>query len=426
MKNKSYKPRVADRTLERKLRGKGAVLIEGAKWCGKTTTAEQMARSVFYMSEMGKREQNIQMARMNPAFILKGDHPRLIDEWQEAPELWDAIRWEADHAGEFGLYILTGSAVPADMSNVSHTGTGRFAWLRMRPMSLWESGDSTGEVSLSQLFDGAEMVEGRCAQDLERMAFLLCRGGWPQAVNSDDDIALDQSFDYVDAVAKRDIQAADGVTRDPEMVRRLLRSYARLQGSMSSIGTIRSDILANETNALTEETIGLYIKALKNIFVVEDSLAWNPNLRSKTAIRSSDTRYFTDPSIATAALGIGPKDLVNDLDTFGLLFETLCVRDLRVFADALNGTVYHYRDKNGLECDAVVHLSDGRYGLVEVKLGGDNLIASGAATLTQLASKLDYTTMKRPSFMMVLTAVGPYAYKRDDGVFVVPIGCLRD
>lgn len=426
MENKHYKPRIADRLLERKLRGKGAVLVEGAKWCGKTTTAEQIARSVFYMSETGKSEQNVQLARMNPKFLLKGENPRLIDEWQMAPEIWDAIRWESDHAGRFGLFILTGSAVPADMSKVFHSGTGRFGWLKMRPMSLWESGDSTGEVSLKSLFDGAETVEGMCQNDLERMAFLTCRGGWPQAVNMDEDVALDQAFDYVSAVERRDIQMADGVGRDPVMVHRLLRSYARNQGSQASCGTIRADIIANENDSMTEETIGLYIKALKNIFVVEDSLAWNPNLRSKTAVRTSDTRYFTDPSIATAALGIGPEDLMNDLDTFGLLFETLCVRDLRIFAEALNGDVYHYRDKNGLECDAVVHLRNGQYGLIEMKLGGDDWVNAGAETLKKLAAKIDTTKMKSPSFLMVLTAVGPYAYRRSDGVYVVPIGCLKD
>ena len=426
MKTDKYRPRVADGVLARKLKGKGAVLIEGAKWCGKTTTAEQIAQSVLYMSETGRTEQNIQLAKINPKFLLKGDNPRLIDEWQLAPELWDAIRWEVDHAGRLGLFILTGSAVPADMSNVYHTGTGRFAWLKMRPMSLWESGDSTGEVSLSALFEGAESVEGMCQNDLNRTAFLVCRGGWPQAVDMDDDIALDQSFDYLEAVEKRDIEMADGVSRDPVMVHRILRSYARLQGAQASLGTIRADTLTNEADTLTEETIGQYIKALKNIYVIEDMLAWNPNLRSKTAIRTSDTRYFTDPSIASAELGVGPADLINDLDTFGLLFETLCMRDLRVFAEALNGNVYHYRDKNGLECDAVVHLRDGRYGLIEVKLGGDNLIDAGAQTLKKLADKIDTDKMKSPSFLMVLTATGPYAYKREDGVLVVPIGCLKD
>ena len=422
-----YRPRIADRLLAKKLAGKGAVLLEGAKWCGKTTTAEQIARSILYMSETGKIEQNRQLATVNPGLLLKGDKPRLIDEWQVAPQLWDSIRFEADHAKELGLFILTGSCVPADMSTVIHSGTGRFGRLRMRPMSLWESGESTGEVSLKELFEKKEeQIEGMSRLDLERIAFVACRGGWPLSVDMDDDIALDQAFDYLAAVEKRDVQQADRIERDPTRVHRLLRSYARHQGAQASYGTIRADLVSNEGESLDESSIASYIKALKNIFVIEDVEAWNPNLRSKTAIRTSDTRYFTDPSIATAALGLGPTDLMADLNTFGLIFEALCIRDLRVYAEALNGSVYHYRDKNGLECDAVVHLRTGHYGLVEVKLGGDILIAEGVRTLLKLREKIDTTKMKAPSFLMVLTANGPYAYRREDGVYVVPISCLKD
>ena len=422
----NYRPRIADRLLERKLKGKGAVLLEGAKWCGKTTTAEQICRSVLYMSEPGKRDQNIQLAHINPALLLSGDKPRLIDEWQVAPTLWDAVRFDADHSNQLGLYVLTGSSVPPDMSEVFHSGTGRFAWLRMRPMSLWESGESTGDVSLKQIFDGEGNIAGVSHLDLERVAFLTCRGGWPLSVDMEDEIALDQAFDYVSAVEKRDIQALDGVERDPVRVHRLLRSYSRHQGTQISNAAIRDDLSENEGESLDVETIASYIKALKRIFVIEETEAWNPNLRSKTAIRTSDTRYFTDPSIATASLGIGPADLISDLNTFGLIFETLCMRDLRVYAEALNGNVYHYRDKDGLECDAVVHLRDGRYGLVEIKLGGAKLIEEGAASLKTLASKIDTTKMKQPSFLMVLTATGDYAFKREDGVLVVPIGSLKD
>lgn len=422
---KTYKKRIADGLLQRKLAGKGAVLIEGAKWCGKTTTAEQIAQSVKYMTETGMMEQNIRMATLNPKLLLKGDTPRLIDEWQVAPGLWDSIRFEADH-GPLGQFVLTGSSVPADMSKVVHSGTGRIGWLRMRPMSLWESQESTGEVSLEELFAAPEQIGAINKMDIEQVAFLTCRGGWPLAVDMEHDVALDQAFDYVEAVEKRDIQKVDGVVRDPVRVHRLLRSLARNQGSQASCGTIRADLVANESDSLSEDTIASYIKALKEIFVVEDSEAWNPNLRSKTAIRTSDTRYFTDPSIATASLGIGPQDLINDLDTFGLMFETMAVRDLRVYAEALNGKVYHFRDKNGLECDAVVHLRDGRYGLVEIKLGGDDLIEGGADSLKNLASKIDTEKMKAPSFMMVLIGVGTYAYRREDGVYVVPIGCLKE
>lgn len=422
---KKYRPRIADKLLERKLKGKGAVLLEGAKWCGKTTTAEQICRSVLYMSEPGRREQNIQLAHINPGLLLRGEKPRLIDEWQVAPTLWDAVRFEADHNSELGLFVLTGSSVPPDMSEVFHSGTGRFAWVRMRPMSLWESGESTGEVSLREIFEGAD-VAGTSTLDLERMAFITCRGGWPLAVDMEPDVALDQAFDYIAAVERGDIQAVDGVERDPSRVHRLLRSYSRHQGAQVSNAAIKDDLKENEGDSLDVETIASYIKALKRIFVIEDIEAWNPNLRSKTAIRTSDTRYFTDPSIATAALGIGPADLISDLNTFGLIFETLCMRDLRVYAEALNGNVYHYRDKDGLECDAVVHLRDGRYGLVEVKLGGDRLIAEGAASLAKLAQKIDTTKMKQPSFLMVLTATGDYAYRREDGVLVVPVGSLKD
>lgn len=421
-----YKHRIADRLLERKLAGKGAVLIEGPKWCGKTTTAEQHAKSLLYMTESGKIEQHLQLARLNPALLLEGKKPRLIDEWQVAPSLWDSIRFESDHSSSLGLFILTDSAVPADLSQVVHTGTGRIGWLRMRPMSLWESEDSTGEVSLEELFTTPAIIKGTSAINLEKIAFLTCRGGWPLAVNMKSDIALDQAFDYVDAVEKRDVSLADGVNRDPSRTHRLLRSYARHQGSQANYATIKADLQANEAESFSEETIASYINALKKIFVIEDSEAWNPNLRSKSAIRTSDTRYFSDPSIATAALGLGPSDLINDLNTFGLIFETLCVRDLRVYAEALNGKVYHFRDKNGLECDAVIHLRNGSYGLVEIKIGGDNLIEEGAKTLKDLAGKIDLDRMKSPSFLMVLTAVGTYAYRREDGVYVVPVGCLKD
>lgn len=423
---KNYRPRIADKLLQRKLAGKGCVLVEGTKWCGKTTTSEQIAKSIKYMTETGKKDENIQLASINPKLLLKGEKPRLIDEWQVAPLLWDSIRFDADHSDDFGLYILTGSSVPADMSGVIHSGTGRMGWLKMRPMTLWESGDSTGEVSLANLFDQKEPIEGENKLDLERVAYLCCRGGWPKALLMDEDIALDQAFDYIEAVEKRDISQSDGVERDPVRVHRLLRSYARNIGTQANYSTILEDLKANEIDSLDEDTIASYIKALKNIFVIEDTTAWNPNLRSKTAIRTSDTRYFTDPSIATAALGLGPQDLIDDLNTFGFIFESLCIRDLRVFADALSGEVHHFRDKYGLECDAVIHLRNGRYGLVEIKLGGDKLIEEGVESLKTLSARIDTDKMKKPSFLMVLTATGSYAYQREDGIFVVPIGCLKD
>lgn len=422
----NYRKRIADHILARKLEGKGAVLIEGPKWCGKTTTAEQVAASILYMDDSEKKEQNIAMSELNPKRLLKGAAPRLIDEWQIAPKLWDAIRFEVDHRRELGQFVLTGSAVPPDTKEITHSGTGRFTWLTMRPMSIFESGDSSGEVSLKSLFEQPNEIDGESTLSIERLAFLVCRGGWPQSIDMRDEIALDQPVDYCEAVVKSDINRADGVQKNPERVKRLMRSYARNQGSQVPNTVIVRDIAANDEAKMDEETAASYLNALRKIFVIEDMPAWNPNLRSKTAIRSSDTRYYVDPSIAAAALGIGPQDLINDLKIFGFLFETLCVRDLRVFADALNGDVYHYRDKDGLECDAVVHLRNGVYGLVEIKLGGDKLIEEGSVNLKALSDKIDTDKMKKPAFLMVLTGTGDYAYRRPDGVYVVPIGCLKD
>ena len=419
-----YRKRVADDILKRKLEGKGAVLIEGPKWCGKTTTAEQIAGSTLYMDDPENKGQNIAMSELNPKRLLKGPTPRLIDEWQLAPKLWDAIRFEVDHRNDLGQFVLTGSAVPPDTKEITHSGTGRFTWMTMRPMSLFESGDSSGEVSLRSLFDAPSAIDGENLLDLNRLAFLICRGGWPQAVDMRDEIALDQAIDYYDAVVHSDINRADGVSKNPERVKRLMRSYARHQGTQTANTAITADIIGNDEGSIHEETVGSYISALKKIFVVEDMPAWNPNLRSKTAIRTSDTRYFVDPSIAAASLGIGPEELMGDLKTFGFRFEALCVRDLRVFADGLGGGVSHYRDKDGLECDSVVHLRNGSFGLVEIKLGGDKLIEEGARNLLSLNGKLDTVQMKSPNFMMVLVGVGKFQYRRPDGVYVVPIGCL--
>jgi hypothetical protein len=429
---KEYKNRIADQILTDKLDAMGAVLIEGPKYCGKTSLAAQQAKSILYMSDPETRNQNLTLAKTNIKKLLEGNTPRLIDEWQLAPQFWDAVRNEVDRRDEDGQFMLTGSAVPPkpkdEDEQIFHSGTGRIAYLKLRTMSLWESGDSTGEVSLGSLFDSTEQIEGTSRIDLDRLAYLTCRGGWPKAVlKKSEKAALAQAIEYYEAVVRSDISRVDEVERDPELTMRLMRSYARHQGAQATAGTILEDIRTNETDTLSENTIYNYIKALKKIFVIEDAVAWNPNLRSKTAIRTSDTRYFSDPSVATAALGLGPKDLINDLNTFGLFFETLCVRDLRVYADAIGGTVYHYRDKSNLECDAVVHLRNGSYGLVEIKLGGKDLIEEGAKTLKALAEKIDTTKMKQPSFMMVLTGIGDYAYQRPkDGILVVPVGCLKN
>lgn len=317
--------------------------------------------------------------------------------------------------------------MPPSTDEIFHSGTGRFAKLKMRTMSLYESGDSTGEVSLADFFkeDAQQTIIGNSHIDINHLAYLICRGGWPGALEMDEQDALASAFDYFDVVCDTDISRVDNVTRDPQRVRLLMRSYARHQGTMATVGTILADLKANEESTLSDNTVYDYIKALKKIFVIEDMPAWNPNLRSKTAIRTSDNRYFIDPSIATAALGISPKDLINDLETMGLLFETLAIRDLRVYADALDGQVYHYRDKKGLECDAIVHLRDGSYGLIEIKLGGDKLIEDGATNLKKLRDDIDTSHMKAPSFLMTLTGVGDFPYRRDDGVYVVPIGCLK-
>ncbi len=422
---KEYYQRISDKVLINHLESKGAVLIEGAKWCGKTTTAKHAAKSYIEMDRPDLTEQYQQMARIKPSNLLEGEVPHLIDEWQIAPNIWNAIRYEVDQRGDFGQFILTGSSVPAKLYESTHTGTGRIVRMRMRPMSLYESKDSTGQVSLQDLFEGKE-ISATDSHSIEDIAFLICRGGWPSALDRPEKVALKQAFDYFDAVVNDDISRVDDVRRNPERTKRLMKSYGRNIATQAALETIREDVISNDVETFDKETLYSYLNALAKIFVIEDSPAWNPNLRSKTAIRTSDTRYFVDPSIAVAALGLGPNDLVNNLEYMGLIFENLCVRDLRVYADSLDGSVYHYRDKTGLECDAVVHLRNGSYGLIEVKLGGDKLINEGAQTLIKLANKIDTDKMKAPSFLMVLCGVAPFAYKREDGVFVVPVTCLKD
>ncbi len=422
----NYKIRIADEILADKLDAMGCVLIEGPKYCGKTTLALQHANSTLFMADPDTKTQNLILAQTNINRLLEGATPRLIDEWQLAPQFWDAVRNTVDKRNKDGQFILTGSAVPVDSKEIFHSGTGRMSWLRLRTMSLWESGESSGDVSLGELFKNSMEIDGASSVDIDQLAFLACRGGWPKAtLKARKKAALMQAEEYFEAVVRYDISRVDNVERDPELARRLMRSLARNQGGQIPVTTIVDDLSSN--GSVSAQTVSAYIKALENIFVIEDSLSWNPNLRSKTAIRASNTRYFSDPSIATASLGLGPEDLINDLNTFGLILETLCVRDLRVYSEPLGGTVYHYRDKNGLECDAVIHLKNGKYGLVEIKLGGDRLIEEGAANLKKLAEKIDTSKMNEPSFLMVLTGVGQYAYRRPlDGVLVVPIGCLRN
>ncbi len=420
---KEYLPRIYDKVLARKLEAKGAVLIEGPKWCGKTTTALQQAKSVLYMQDPEIRSQNLMMADIHPTELLRGDTPRLIDEWQIAPKLWDAVRFEVDRRDEFEQFILTGSSVPVSLDEKSHTGTGRISRMRMRPMSLFESGDSTGAISLGALLDGNELPVSTCSTTIQQIAFLTCRGGWPKAIGQTERIALQQAFDYLDAVADIDISSVDGTNRDPRKAKALMRSYARLSAQQATLSSIEEDMKGSDLMSIN--TIRSYVDALSNIFVTEDLTAWNPNLRSKTAIRTSPTRHFVDPSIATAALGLGPADLLNDLNTFGFIFESLCVRDLRTYADALDGEVFHYRDKSGLECDAVIHLRNGSYGLVEIKLGGDTAIEQAATSLIDLRDKIDTEKMRAPAFCMILIGAGDYSYTRPDGVTVIPVTMLR-
>lgn len=421
-----YKQRIADRILERKVLGKGAVLIEGPKWCGKTTTAKQLAKSVLDLGDSAVLKQSSGLIEISPKTLLEGNSPRLIDEWQALPPIWDSIRSEVDKRGEPSQFILTGSSVLPEADETVHSGTGRFATIKMRPMSLYESGESSGTISLRNLFDGKPIEVQQNVLELEDIAYLTCRGGWPWATIIPKEVALDQAFDYVDSVIQRDIQRVDKVKRNAERAKLLLRSYARNISQQVSYSTIRKDMLSNDASTLDEDTVADYIKAFKKLFVIEDLAAWNPNIRSKAAIRTSDTRHFVDPSIGTAILGLGPNDLINDLKSFGFFFEDLVVRDLRVYAEALDGELYHYRDSNGLECDTVLHRRNGSYALMEVKLGGEQNIEEGAKSMLSLAGNIDTDKMAAPSFMAVIVGVGKYAYLRKDGVYVIPVGCLRD
>lgn len=422
-----YYPRIIDQKIKQNQAVMGATVIEGPKWCGKTTTAEQFTKSQLYLADPDKIKEYKILGDASPKKLLEGEKPRLIDEWQVAPKLWDAIRFDVDHSRGFGQYILTGSSSPRNKKEIFHGGTGRFSWAKMRPMTLYESEDSSGDISLTDLFASKQNLTGVNKIDsIDRLAFLTCRGGWPRVkeIASDAD-SLRVAFEYVNGIAKTgpDGEDEENTRRKTERLRRELRSLARNQGTQASMETILADMGGNPPDP---RTLKSDLDELARLFVTEDSLAWNPNLRSQTAIRTSDTRYFVDPSIGTAALGLGPEDLINDMNTFGFLFETLCVRDLRVYAEALDGDVYHYRDKSGLECDAVVHLRNGRYGLIEIKIGGDALVQEGVEKLTDLRNNLDTEKMKEPAFMAVVTGLGAYAYQRpEDGIYVVPIGCLK-
>lgn len=418
-----YFDRLGDLELKLALETSGAILIEGPKWCGKTSTALMASKSVIYMQNPDYSASYLEVANHQPSILLRGEVPRLIDEWQMAPVLWDAVRFEVDQRAELGQFILTGSAVPTDNAT-AHTGTGRIARMRMRTMSLFESKESNGEISLSDLFEGRQIVETSMSNlKIEDIAFVICRGGWPSTLKLSENAALKNAFDYTEAVINYDVSEVDQVEKNPERVRLLMRSLARNIATIANYQTIKEDMEANDA-VISDKSIASYINALKRIFVVEDVPAWMPSLRSKTAIRTSEKRHFVDPSIATAVMRIKPQALLNDFEYFGFLFESLCTRDVRVYAQSIDGDVFHYRDKNNLEADLIIRLRDGRWAGIEVKLG-QKQIDEAAANLLKLKNIIDVEKMGEPSFLMVITG-GQFAFQRPDGVWVVPIGCLRN
>ncbi len=416
-----YLPRLADKALDSKLQYAGAVCIRGPKWCGKTSTAEQRAHSAIYLQDPDELENHLMLAQTKPSLLLQGDKPRLIDEWQDAPQLWDAVRFAVDRGQETGAYILTGSVVPGKKPR--HSGTGRFSYLDMRPMTLFESRDSTGDVSLAKLFEERYEPEGVSQADIEDIAYLACRGGWPRAVTIGGKPSLNIAKDYLAALCEEDVSRVDGIERNPQYARAIAAEYARCTATMASLNTIRGD-LARRGTEFSKDLVNSYVAAMRKLYAIEDLGSWSPSLHAKSRISRRPARFFADPSIAVAALGASPQTIVRDVSTLGMLYENLCVRDLRVYAEAMGGRVLRYHDSTGLEADAVVELDDGRYGLVEVKLGAA-FVDGGARTLLKLAGKLDTSVMGKPSFMAVLTP-GGYAFRRTDGVSVVPITCLRD
>ncbi|MBQ2623887.1 MAG: ATP-binding protein [Kiritimatiellae bacterium] len=429
MARNEYRPRIADKLLQMELLSAGAVLVEGAKWCGKTRTAEQVAHSIVYMQDQDMADNYLQMAETMPSMLLEGDEPHLIDEWQVAPNLWDAVRFAVDKRGGMGHFVLTGSAVPPDDDSEEnpklkrrHTGTGRITRLLMRPMSLWESGDSNGKVSLGDLFDGKVFAPASCELSIPDIARLICRGGWPESIFLSGNPALRIARNYVKAIVEEDVHRVDGVERNPERVMCLLKSLARNVSSVATQQTIIDDMCANDCTA-SDKTVADYLNALRRIFVIEDTPAWAPTLRSRTAVRTAAKRQFSDPSIPAAVLGVNPDGLMRDIITMGFLFESMCCRDLRVYAQTMDGKVAHFRDRYGLEIDLVVSLPDGKWGGVEVKLGSGR-IDEAASNLTKIARRIDEERMGKPSFLMVLTGT-KFAFRRPDGVYVVPLGCLR-
>ena len=418
---KKYLPRLVDTLLKNELEAFGAVLITGPKWCGKTTTGLNQARSKLFLQNPDEREQNLRLADVKPSLLLQGDNPRLIDEWQDAPQLWDAVRFSVDQKAETGLYILTGST-SVDESKIAHSGVGRISRLKMRTMSLYESGNSNGEVRITDLLKG-NGVASKSPHSIEDIADLIVGGGWPASVGKPLKVKKRQVAGYCKAIINTEISTADGIRRDSEKVLQVLRSYSRHISTQATIQTITSDVTKN-FDSIYRKTVSEYLDALRKIFVIEDLKAWSPALRSRTTISTSSTRHFLDPAIAAYFLDAYPVDLLNDLKTMGLLFESLVIRDLRIYTESLGGKVFHYRDHSGQEADAILHFENGKWAALEVKLG-NKAIDEGAESLKKLSDKIDIDSMSSPAFLAVITGSG-YAYLREDGVYVVPIGCLRN
>jgi uncharacterized protein len=421
---KKYYPRIADKLLESSLESSGAVLIEGPKWCGKTRTASERANSVLYMQDPDTRESNLQAANIKPSLLLQGKTPRLIDEWQVAPILWDAVRHEVDRRGEEGQFILTGSVTPVLDDKISHTGTGRISRVKMRPMSLFESNESNGKISLGDLFGNIDEISAISQLEIEDIAQAIVRGGWPASVTSKAGSAEKRAQDYFDSIVNFEVSLVDRAEKNRSKMFALLRSLSRNIATEAKNSVIMKDMEGGENESISYPTIQSYLNVLQRLFVVEDLEAWNPSVRSSTPLRVSPKRHFVDSSIACASLGMNHEHLLNDFNTFGFMFESMCIRDLRVYAEAMGGKVYHYRDKNGLECDAVIVLRDGRWGAVEIKLGA-NEFEKASRNLKSLEAIIDTEKMNKPSFLMIVTG-SKLGYRRDEGVLIVPIGCLRN
>lgn len=427
-----YLSRMADKQLIQNLEAFGAVLIEGPKWCGKTTTAKKHAKSVIELQDPDTREGFLATAKIRPSLLLIGDTPRLVDEWQVAPEIWDAVRVMVDKRGEPGQFILTGSN-SIDKKQIMHSGTGRIARMQMYPMSLFESQESTGDISLMDMFDNPEFdIDGvNSKMTIEDLIFVACRGGWPASLKlKTPESQLLIARDYIKSICEIDISSVDGINRDKTLASLILRTYSRNLSTLATRTTMIKDVRSN-IETLAENTFNSYVNAFEKLFVIQDVEAWNPSIRSSTSIRSSSKRNLIDPSIAVAALGLTPGKLKMDLKTFGFIFECMCIRDLKAYSQAQGSSLSYYHDRYDLEADAVLHLPDGRYALIEFKLGGSE-VEEGARHLLEIRDLVrEYNNaatnaqLREPDLMMVITG-GPIAYTRPDGVKVLPLACLRN